>query len=144
MPLIISQRRVANIKSKVALEAAKAYLNACLKKHHICRMQDVPLLLTRVLDTHVFQTASGSCIRLYSSKTAERGHYTALSYCWGGRKRSQLPKQLSRPTLKQSSSIVAHNLSRMLSLLPEVWASDISGLMPYALSRTYYQTSCMK
>ena len=32
----------------MALEAAKACLNACLKKHHICRMQDVPLLPTRV------------------------------------------------------------------------------------------------
>ncbi|CZR55653.1 uncharacterized protein PAC_05541 [Phialocephala subalpina] len=81
---VISQRRVANIASTIALEAGKACLDTCVLKHQRCRITTLPLLPTRVLDVREFWNDSGPCIRLHSSGDGERGHYAALSYCWGG------------------------------------------------------------
>ncbi|PVH87652.1 HET-domain-containing protein [Cadophora sp. DSE1049] len=81
---IISQRRVANIASPIAMEASRACLETCLTTHAHCRMSDLPLLPTRVLDLQEFRNDSGPCIRLHVSQNGETGHYAALSYCWGG------------------------------------------------------------
>lgn len=49
--------------------------------HEKCPMRNSPLLPTRV----IFVGESSEDVRLYKSKTGERGDYIALSYCWGGR-----------------------------------------------------------
>ncbi|EGZ71350.1 HET-domain-containing protein, partial [Neurospora tetrasperma FGSC 2509] len=93
------------------LDWLKGWLNACLGKHgpECCttlsgeRIDELlpPVLPTRIIDVGP-REGSGSA-RLVESQ-GERGHYTALSYCWGSSRKSDRPYLTTTETLEKHLS----------------------------------------
>lgn len=75
---IVSQ----DVPSDALFDVVRAWMGNCHKRHKICAPapgNDPPLLPNRVIDV----TEDGSDPRLVVSE-GQRGHYAALSHCWGG------------------------------------------------------------
>ena len=60
---------------------AKCWLQECITSHSACRSPSQPLLPTRLIEVEPFQRSSD--VRLVLPSPGMRGHYAALSYCWG-------------------------------------------------------------
>ncbi|KAL3421540.1 heterokaryon incompatibility protein [Phlyctema vagabunda] len=57
------------------------WLSNCDKDHPSCRVNEIPLLPTRVLD--VGSSNGSQVVKLVESSEEQRGAYIALSHCWG-------------------------------------------------------------
>jgi len=79
------------VGSEKGFELAQQWLRECTSSHILCPKVHRLTLPTRVIDIGVEPP------RLHVSKRGERGHYVALSYCWGGPQ----PIQTTVATLEQ-------------------------------------------
>lgn len=66
-----------NSHSEECLTLAKTWLGDCLREHSQCRTHMMPILPRRVIDVK-----SGG-LRLLVPRDGTRGHWIALSHCWG-------------------------------------------------------------
>lgn len=93
---IVSQ----DIPNDALFDVVRAWMNNCYKRHKVCAASpgnEPPLLPNRVIDV----TEDGLDPRLVVSE-GQRGHYAALSHCWGG---SQL-LQTKAATLAQHQDCI--------------------------------------
>lgn len=76
---------------------AERWLHDCVSgtgRHAQCSQNDnVPLLPTRVIEVGL----NDACTRLHISQSGEKGHYVALSHCWGG----QVPIMTTTTTIDE-------------------------------------------
>lgn len=63
--------------SEECLTLAKSWLDECWQQHPQCRMNEIPKLPHRVIDV------KGEHLRLVIPHDGSRGHWVALSHCWG-------------------------------------------------------------
>ncbi|KAJ4414578.1 hypothetical protein N0V85_003098, partial [Neurospora sp. IMI 360204] len=98
------------------LNRLKQWLNDCINEHVECRMtfsgEKVdeslpPVLPTRVIDVGPLDGSGGA--RLMESN-GKRGHYTALSYCWGSSQKSARPYLTIKHTLEKHLSGIPWDL----------------------------------
>jgi hypothetical protein len=90
-----------------------------LNIHPHCRLNDTPILPTRVVD---IQTMS-----LYTSPPGETAQYTALSYRWAGISRLEPQETTFRQSLVVYHQHQCQKPSKMPSLLPASLEFSISG-----------------
>lgn len=98
----VSGRTVAtqDVPSDALFDVVRAWMDNCHKRHQVCAPtpeNDPPLLPNRFVDV----TQDGLDPRLIVSE-GQRGHYAALSHCWGG---LQLP-QTTVATLAQHQNCI--------------------------------------
>jgi hypothetical protein len=74
----------------------KEWISTCDDNHKDCRVEEVPLLPSRVIDVGVASSRSGP-VKLVETAEGERGIYIALSHCWG---------HVSTPFITTHSNIV--------------------------------------
>lgn len=71
-----------NPSSPEVVSRLKNWISVCDDNHDKCRILEIPLLPSRVID--VGDASSGSdSVKLVETAESERGVYIALSHCWG-------------------------------------------------------------
>ncbi|KAF2032983.1 HET-domain-containing protein [Setomelanomma holmii] len=121
---IIGRPPLPSSDSPEAFYLIERWLSTCLAKHEACRESVSstaideslpPILPTRVI--HVGDSDDASTLRLLQTK-GQRGHYVALSHCWG-------PPD-HRPLMTTRSSLTDHLAGISWETLPQTYRDAIS------------------
>ncbi|KAL0253450.1 hypothetical protein SLS55_010429 [Diplodia seriata] len=119
-------------------------LSGCIEHHAECRNtlggtpvddhSQPPTLPTYILDVGHSNPPSPS-IRLVEAEPGQRGHYAALSYCWG-------PSPAHHPPTTTSANLASHTAGIPLSTLPKTFQDAVTATRELGLRHLWIDTLC--
>jgi hypothetical protein len=116
-------------------------MDTCLTKHHACRESlsgtvidenETPVLPSRVI--YVGKSVQGSSPRLLET-AGRKGHYIALSHCWG--------PPTHRPLMTTQSSLVRHLTSISWDELPKLYQDAITATRRLGFEYIWIDSLCI-
>ncbi|OJD29634.1 heterokaryon incompatibility protein [Diplodia corticola] len=118
-------------------------ISGCIAQHPECALtldgtlideSQPPALPTRILDLGDPSLSSPS-IRLLETQPGQRGHYAALSYCWG--------PPSSHPPTTTSANLAAHTAGIAVASLPATFQDAVQATRELGLRHLWIDSLCI-
>ncbi|KAL1647043.1 hypothetical protein SLS58_002813 [Diplodia intermedia] len=141
---VYSGPTITSSASPVSFTNINMLLSSCIEHHAECRQtlggtpvddhSQPPTLPTYILDLGHSNPPSPS-IRLVAAEPGQRGHYAALSYCWG-------PSPAHHPPTTTSANLASHTAGIPLSTLPKTFQDAVTATRNLGLRYLWIDTLC--